>query len=60
MIPQAQGQVGAASSDEQRQQTGFGALSEEEKAHVERLLFLLDKFCVGDTWAWMDYQSLTW
>ncbi|CAB3983662.1 Hypothetical predicted protein [Paramuricea clavata] len=28
--------------------TGFDALSEDDKAKVEKVLFLLDKFCVGD------------
>ena len=27
---------------------GFDSLSEEEKSKVEKVLFLLDKFCVGD------------
>ena len=58
VTPQAQGQVGAASSaDEQTrlQQTGFDTLSEDEKGNVEKILFLLDKFCVGDCF----YHELT-
>ena len=35
--------------------TGFEALSDDEKAKVERVLFLLDKFCVGD----LFYHELT-
>ena len=44
------GQVGAASSGDKqtRQQTGFDTLSEEEKGNMEKILFLLDKFCEGD------------
>lgn len=35
--------------------TGFEALSDDEKAKIERVLFLLDKFCVGD----LFYHELT-
>ena len=34
---------------------GFDTLSEEEKSRVEKVLFLLDKFCVGDNF----YHELT-
>ena len=50
--------MGAASSaDEQTrlQQTGFDTLSEDEKGNVEKILFLVDKFCVGDSF----YHELT-
>ena len=38
-------------SDEQQENTatGFDSLSEEEKEKVDKILFLLDKFCVGDS-----------
>ena len=38
-------------SDEQQENTttGLDSLSEEEKEKVEQILFLLDKFCVGDS-----------
>ena len=34
---------------------GFDTLSEEEKSGVEKVLFLLEKFCVGDNF----YHELT-
>ena len=33
----------------------FEALSDEETAKVERVLFILDKFCIGDSF----YHKLT-
>ena len=38
-------------SDEKQENTatGFDSLSEEEKEKVDKILFLLDKFCVGDS-----------
>ena len=38
-------------SDDQQENTatGFDSLSEEEKEKVDKILFLLDKFCVGDS-----------
>ena len=38
-------------SDEQQENTatGLDSLSEEEKEKVDKILFLLDKFCVGDS-----------
>ena len=39
----------ALTSDGERQSGGFEALSLEEKSNVENVLFLLDKFCVGDS-----------
>lgn len=35
---------------------GFDSLSEEEKSRVEKVLFLLDKFCAGDNF----YMNLQW
>lgn len=39
----------ASSSHGERQSSGFEALSLKEKSNVEKVLFLLDKFCVGDS-----------
>ena len=44
---QAQGPSGVTSNNEE-QSRGFEAIPDQEKANVERILFLLDKFCVGD------------
>ena len=42
--------VKMASDDQQENTaTGFDSLSEEEKEKVDKILFLLDKFCVGDS-----------
>ena len=39
----------APACQEKRQTSGFEALSIEDKSNVEKVLFLLDKFCVGDS-----------
>lgn len=39
----------ASSSHGERQSGGFEALSLEEKSTVKKIIFLLDKFCVGDS-----------
>ena len=39
----------APDCQENRQTSGFEALSIEDKSNVEKVLFLLDKFCVGDS-----------
>ena len=65
LTPQGhQGQVGTAYA-ETFATTGFEALSDDEKAKVERVLLLLDKFCVGDLFYHkptmdMACQSHTW
>ena len=51
---QAQGPSGVTSNNEE-QSRGFEAIPDQEKANVERILFLLDKFCVGDCF----YHELT-
>ena len=48
--PTAEGQDPSSESS-----NGFDTLSEEEKSRVEKVLFLLDKFCVGDNF----YHELT-
>ena len=45
----------APACQEKRQTSGFEALSIEDKSNVEKVLFLLDKFCVGDSF----YHELT-
>ena len=45
----------APACQEKRQTSGFEALSIEEKLSVAKVLFLLDKFCVGDSF----YHELT-
>ena len=39
----------ASAEQQENTATGLGSLSEEEKEKVEQILFLLDKFCVGDS-----------
>ena len=51
---QAQGPSGVTSNNEE-QSREFEAIPDQEKANVERILFLLDKFCVGDCF----YHELT-
>ena len=43
------------SGHEARHTSGFESLSLEEKSNVEKVLFLLDKFCIGDSF----YHELT-
>ena len=47
--------VMAQGQDPVEKGNGFDALTEEEKSRVEKVLFLLDKFCVGDYF----YHDLT-
>ena len=41
--------VESKESDVTSNSNGFDALSDEDKSNVEMVLFLLDKFCVGDS-----------
>ena len=45
----------APACKEKRQTSGFEAVSTEEKSNIEKVLFLLDKFCVRDSF----YHELT-
>ena len=47
------------SSDSIEKPKGFQALSEKEKANVERTLFLMDKFAVGDSFI-HELVHVTW
>ena len=41
--------VESEESDVTSNSNGFGALSDDDKSNVEMVLFLLHKFCVGDS-----------
>ena len=47
--------VESKESDVTSNSNGFDALSDEDKSNVEMVLFLLDKFCVGDSF----YHEIT-